>query len=391
MVLYIRHDASAQQVQPPPSGNTGGTVDSASGSDVTFRPAGAGGSSSGPNGGGTPPPFPSFAGSQHQQTSGQAFTVQVKPKDPPVFRGRAEDDVTTWTAKVQDFYYLTDASDVQQVAYAATLLQDAASDWWHSLLKTRGGMRPRNFVEFADLLGQRFGSSTRVDRARAELRNIRQGQSETVRAYSTRFEALLGKLPSWEQDWAKSQFIWGLHGRVAELVTISSPADLHTAIRKAEQVEMARSFAYMGGAHQQPRGGAGWRGRGRGSRGRFAAVQVDQQPMAYAGQPEQLGPQLNAANGDGGRGRGRLSANQCRKCRGFGHWAFQCPSRGGARGRRGGRRGRGGRGGRGGGGQGSGGQVQFAALAQSGPEASGGTLQQPPNAPPVSRGGNAGN
>ena len=68
------------------------------------------------------------------------------------------------------------------MAYAATLLQDAASDWWHSLLKTHGGLRPRNFVEFADLLGQRFGSSTCVDRARAELRHIRQGQSETVRA-----------------------------------------------------------------------------------------------------------------------------------------------------------------------------------------------------------------
>ena len=91
-----------------------------------------------------------------------------------------------------------------------------------------------------------------MDRAHAELRNIRQGQSEIVCAYSTRFEALLGKLPSWDQDWAKSQFIWGLHGRVAELVTISSPADLFTAIRKAEQVELARSFAYSGDAHQQP-------------------------------------------------------------------------------------------------------------------------------------------
>ena len=340
-----------------------------------------------------PPPFPAFhAGSQRQQRQGPAFTIQVKPKDPPVFRGRVDDDVTTWTAKVQDFFYLTDAGDVQQVAYAATLLQDAASDWWHSLLRTRGGMRPRNFVEFADLLGQRFGSNTRVDRARAELRNIRQGQSETVRAYSTRFEALLGKLPSWENDWAKSQFLWGLHGRVAELVAISSPANLHAAIRQAEQVEMARSFAYMGGTQQQPRGGAGWRGRGRGTRGRSAAAQVDQPAQAYAGHQEHVGPQINAANGDGGRGRGRLSANQCRKCRGFGHWAFQCPSRGGARGRRGGRRGRGGRGGRrGGGGQNGGSQVQFAALAQSGPEASGGTLQQPPNAPPGSRGGNAGN
>ena len=203
--------SSAQQVQPPPTGISGDAVDSTAGSDATFRPVGTGGSSSGPNGGGTPP-FSSFRAGSHQQTSGQAFTFQVKPKDPPMFRGRVEEDVATWTAKVQDFLYLADISDVQQVAYAATLLQDAASDWWHSLLKTRGGMRPRNFVEFADLLGRRFGSSTRVDRARAELRNIRQGQSESVRAYSIRFEALLGKLPSWDQNWAKSQFIWGLHG-----------------------------------------------------------------------------------------------------------------------------------------------------------------------------------
>ena len=289
---------------------------------------------------------------------------------------------------------MTDAGDVQQVAYAATLLQDAASNWWHSLLKTRGGLRPRNFVEFADLLGRRFGSSTRVDRARAELRNIRQGQSESVRAYSTRFEALLGKLPSWDADWAKTQFIWGLHGRVAELVTIASPADLFSAIRKAEQVEMARSFAYMGGAQQQPRG-FGWQGRGRGSRGWFATVQAEPQPQAYA-QQDAPGPQFNVANaaGAGGRGRGRLSANQCRKCHGYGHWAFQCPSRGGARGRRGGRRGRGGRGGgrnTGAGGGGTGGQVSFAALTQSGSEPSGVVLQPNPNGPSVSRGGNAGN
>ena len=383
---------SAQQMQSPSAGNNGDAVDSTAGSDITFRPVGAGGSSSGPNGGGTPP-FPSYAGSHQQQRPGQAFTIQVKPKDPPVFRGRVEDNVTTWTAKVQDFFFFTDAGDVQQVAYAATLLQEAAADWWHALLRTRGGLRPRNFAEFADLLGRRFGSSTRIDRARAALRNIRQGQSETVRTYSTRFEALLGKLPSWDADWAKTQFIWGLHGRVAELVTIASPADLFSAIRKAEQVEMARSFAYMGGAQQQPRG-SGWRGRGRGSRGRFATVQAEPQPQAYA-QQEGVGPQLNAANANAGRGRGRLSANQCRKCHGYGHWAFQCPSRGGARGRRGGHRGRGGCGGgrnagAGGGGSGAG-QVSFAALTQSGSEPSGVVLQPNPSGPLVSRVGNAGN
>ena len=55
--------------------------------------------------------------------------------------------------KSRTFFYLTDAGNVQQVAYVATLLQEAAADWWHALLRTRGGMRPQNFTEFADLLG----------------------------------------------------------------------------------------------------------------------------------------------------------------------------------------------------------------------------------------------
>ena len=68
--------APAQRVPSPPSGNVDGTVDSTGGSELSFAPHGAGGSSSGPNGGGSTPPFPSFqAGSQNQQRQGQAFTI----------------------------------------------------------------------------------------------------------------------------------------------------------------------------------------------------------------------------------------------------------------------------------------------------------------------------
>ena len=158
--------------------------------------------------------------------SAATFNIGIKPKDPPVFHGRANEDVDTWLAKVGDFLYLTEANPRQQVAYAATLLQEAAADWWVALLRERSGRRPENFAEFTVLLCKRFGSSTRVDRARAELRNIRQGQSETVRSYSTRFESLLGKLPTHDREWAKVQFIWGLHQRIAELVTIAAPSDL---------------------------------------------------------------------------------------------------------------------------------------------------------------------
>ena len=93
------------------------------------------------------------------------------------------------------------------------------------------------------LVENHFGSVTRVDRARADLRNIKQGQTESVRSYSTRFEALLGKLPTFDKEWAKTQFIWGLHQRVAELVTIASLSDLHAAINHVEKVEMVRNLA----------------------------------------------------------------------------------------------------------------------------------------------------
>ena len=99
----------------------------------------------------------------------------IKPKDPPMFDGRVTEDVTTWVAKVSDFFYLTEATDRQEVAYAATLLQEAAADWWAALLRERYGERLEDFQEFPLLLGKRFGSSTWVDRARAALRDIKQG------------------------------------------------------------------------------------------------------------------------------------------------------------------------------------------------------------------------
>ena len=113
-----------------------------------------------------------------------------------MFHGVANENVTMWVAKVSNFFYLIEATPRQQVAYATTLLQEAAADWWVALLRERYGLHPEDFQEFAVLLEKWFGSSTKVDRARAALRDIQQGQTETMRTYSTRFEALLGKLPS---------------------------------------------------------------------------------------------------------------------------------------------------------------------------------------------------
>ena len=56
------------------------------------------------------------------------FNIGIKPKDPPFFHGRANKDVDTWITKVGDFLYLTEVNSRQQVAYASTLLLDAAAN-----------------------------------------------------------------------------------------------------------------------------------------------------------------------------------------------------------------------------------------------------------------------
>ena len=202
------------------------------------------------------------------------------------------------------------------------LLLEAAADWWVALLRERSGRRPDDWAEFTMLLAKRFGSSTRVDRARAELRDIRQGQNEAVRAYSTRFEALLGKLPSFDRDWAKTQFIWGLHTRVAELVVIAGPSDLHAAIRKAEEIEMARNVAYGGQSGQR---GMQQRGRGRFSFGRGKFNVITPQTSAGGGQPV---PSAAATQGNqaGQSSSGNRTNVQCWNCSGYGHFADKCPS-----------------------------------------------------------------
>ena len=85
-----------------------------------------------------------------------------------------------------------------------------------------------------------------MDRAWAELRFIRQGEKESMHAFSCCYTALLQKLPSYDADWAVSQFIWGLSPKTAELVMMNRPKTLAEAIQKANDIEMAHQAANFG-------------------------------------------------------------------------------------------------------------------------------------------------
>ena len=108
------------------------------------------------------------------------FNIGIKPKGAPFFYGRANEDVDMWIAKVGDFLFLTEANSRKPMAYTVMLLLEAAANWWVALLKERSGRRLEDWAEFIVLLAKGFGSSTHVDRAKAKLRNICQGQLETV-------------------------------------------------------------------------------------------------------------------------------------------------------------------------------------------------------------------
>ena len=112
-------------------------------------------------------------------------------------------------------------------------------------VQKRGGRRPQHFEELAALLEQRFGSTNRVIRARAGLRNIQQDHSEDVRSYSIRFAESFGETPPlMMKNGLRSQFIVGptwrdcIHGG-----TSTGPTTLTSAIEVAEQVEITRKAA----------------------------------------------------------------------------------------------------------------------------------------------------
>ena len=231
-------------------------------------------------------------------TTSATFRMDLKPKEPPIFRGTAQEDVDSWLAKVEDFIYLTEANMRQQVAYMATLLQDAAGDWWAALLKERHGSRPADFAEMSALLRKRFGSShqsrsgTRC--ATATLNNYKMRMCARTPVRDSK--SLLAKLPSFDHvDWAKSQYIWGLNQRVAELVVISGPIDLAGCNSKGGEDRNG-----TGNRIRQPqaKSSGGWprgsRGRFSRGRGRMAAiVQTTPGPINYqSGQ----GPQKNAVS-----------------------------------------------------------------------------------------------
>ena len=78
---------------------------------------------------------PTIPHSRSSSPPSQPIGVQWMPKELIVFFGRVSEDADTWTSMVLNYFTFMQVSPPQEVAYAATLLQEAAHDWWTAYLQ----------------------------------------------------------------------------------------------------------------------------------------------------------------------------------------------------------------------------------------------------------------
>ena len=146
-----------------------------------------------------------------------------------------------WSQQVDNYLQLLGGDDAMQVAYVGTLLQGAAQLWFQC--ENNAGRRPRTWTQLAESLCDRFGNPTKADYAQSQLSSMRQGKNESAHDYSLRFEAVLDKIPAYEESWVKNIFIWGLHSNIAQEVNMKNPRSLNRAMELAKRADVAITMA----------------------------------------------------------------------------------------------------------------------------------------------------
>ena len=164
--------------------------------------------------------------------------AQMRPKEPPTFKGDLNEDIDAWYSLVQDYCHLMGTSEAQNVAYMATLLQGAARVFWDSVLRASGGRRPASMMEFIAILRQRFLSPMHERQARVTLWSIGQRQAESVHAFSCRFQNLLQRLTTYDAIDILEHYIRALHPELRLAVAQKDPKTLQEAIYFSEHLEL---------------------------------------------------------------------------------------------------------------------------------------------------------
>ena len=102
-----------------------------------------------------------------------------------------------WTSLVHHYFTFMGGSDAQQVAYAETLLQDSAHEWY-AVYERRNKQMPRDWAQLSTALFEHFGLNICSQEAQSQLMSISQG-TRPMREYASQFKTLLGRLDSYDE------------------------------------------------------------------------------------------------------------------------------------------------------------------------------------------------
>ena len=265
-------------------------------------------------------------------SSGPRLQIQMRPKEPPAFSGKKDQDVDIWLHQVDDYFALTKPTDADGVAYLVLMLQGFARDWWEAEVKSSHGRYPGTIEEMKMLLRAAFSSPLRERKARAEIRNLRQGQGEDYREYAARYKSLLARLPpgSYSDAVAMDDWIFGLTPPYGERVMALKPKTLNEAIATMGELDIAHQFCRRDGGRSQGKTSSGGADQKTSKKGKKQQKGSSGTQYAASGSGQGSGsaqPSGNQGNKKQSQGKNKGTSDkdiECFYCKKKGHKKSEC-------------------------------------------------------------------
>ena len=169
--------------------------------------------------------------------------MSLKPNRPEPFTGKRDHlTVETFLHTVVNYISLVQVinpavlvGEEQVVAFASTLLQGSAANWWYIVCQTND--KPNTFQEFANALRAEFIPQDHIRRARNYLSRLRQISSVSV--YLSEFRNATIPITGITDDEKLDRFLFGLKPDIRVEVLKADPKSFDDAAHKALCIDSA--------------------------------------------------------------------------------------------------------------------------------------------------------
>lgn len=176
-----------------------------------------------------------------EQAAAVVPTVQpsttLKPPKPEPFRGGRK--IASWLFSLEQYFTVVKLQQpMDRVHFAATLLRDAAADWWRgvSIAVAAQNRQPvQDWDDFKQQITKHFQPIDEEDFARQQIRTVKQ--SGGIREYVVKFQNLILQIPTMDERSRVDAFTAGLHVDARRWVKLQDPRTLEDAMSIAERYQ----------------------------------------------------------------------------------------------------------------------------------------------------------